>query len=1484
MWRLLLLASISIVNAKNTFLILAPKTISPSTTLRLGVNSLNASQDLTVTARVQTQEWNNYPYEHYERIYVDHANNTNTILGGDAGFVNVKTPQDLKYDDYILKVQVETSTGEEYTRMYNLKYYSKYLSAFIQTDKAMYKPGSTVNFRVFAVYSDLLSYTGNMTIEIFDPNNNKLMLQKDVRDPTGVVTKSFKLSAMPILGDWKIRVTVPNSQMEEKKFEVSNYNLPLFEVTVDVPSFALVTDRDIKGKVNAKYTFGEGVSGVAEIHATIPGDYSGSCSSEQPKILMTFPLDGESKFTIPMVEVQHLESYLNGRKLEIQATVTETLTGKKLSGSSTVTFYTNAVKLTYLDNSDKNFKPGLDYTGTVKISLQNDLPLPTPRQNVTIYPCVTYRVRVPNQIRYHSCDSNFQGTYGLEEQTFPVPEDGLVDVTLTIPEDAVSVTITAFYGETSTSWTIKKAYSPSDSFLQLYLHDTNVTSGENANIIIRSTQPLDTVWYEVISLGSIVTAGHLDGGMEKSVNFTLPVTPHMAPHARLLVYSILDDGEVIADSINFDVQGLFSNKVTLGFSRNESQPHESVDVKVSADPQSFVSLLVVDQSVTLLASGNDVTSDMVETELKYFDSRGVANTYSGETDASQVFKDVNVDVFTDANVPKNPGGTAYGHIPGFSASTPTVGPTSPTYIYAGTPYPGPSRYPIGYTPFSGATPYLGPTPYPIGYLPYPGATPYPGPSKYPIGYTASPGATPYTGTALQQVERVRKFFPETWLWTNTTIGSSGIASISATVPDTITSWLATAFAVNPVSGLGVTESASKMKVFRPFFVSVSVPMSVIRGEQVVVQANVFNYLQTDLDVVVTMKKSNDYDNILFDPTTESLKALSADQVKTVRVASGESKTVNFPIVPTTLGQLDIQISARSTAAADAVQRKITVEPEGIRKETNFPVTIDLLSGNTYNKNLSIPLPKYIVKDSQKARVRAFGDVVSPSLDGLDSLLKMPTGCGEQNMMGLAPDVYISNYLVSAKKFDGKVEQTVIPFMEEGFQRELTYQHNDGSYSIWGSSDYYGSTWLTAFVVKTFIQARKYIYIDDRIIARAATWLMGKQNTNGDFTEKGYVHSSSIQGGSGHGYALTAFVLDALLEVRGLEGVNAFNLNDSLIRASAFLEFNIVRYDDPYTVAIVTHALTKADSIFAEDAFKKLEHISKTKDDMMFWERYSHSTSSYWRPYHQYADAIDIETTGYALKTYALRKDFVKGLSIMKWLISTRNPNGGFVSTQDTVVALDALSAFATVINSDSFTISADISSGKFSKHFEINAKNALDLQAADANDFTGTFNVRAQGHGVGYLEIASFFNVEKPVEEQYFDISEDIEIETFNMYTLRTCVSYSKSRTSNMAVVEVTVPSGFEPDMESVYVTRKLQRSELLGKTLVFYFNELEASETCIRFTARRNGLVAKLQASPIHVFDYYEPTHQGVAFYRSKTLHDATVCDICAKCCQKSS
>ena len=48
-------------------------------------------------------------------------------------------------------------------------------------------------------------------------------------------------------------------------------------------------------------------------------------------------------------------------------------------------------------------------------------------------------------------------------------------------------------------------------------------------------------------------------------------------------------------------------QVSLSFDKNKTKPGESLNLKVTADPASYVGLLAVDQSVLLLKGGNDIT-------------------------------------------------------------------------------------------------------------------------------------------------------------------------------------------------------------------------------------------------------------------------------------------------------------------------------------------------------------------------------------------------------------------------------------------------------------------------------------------------------------------------------------------------------------------------------------------------------------------------------------------------------------------------------------------------------------------------------------------------------------------------------------------------------------------------------------------------------------------------------------------------------------
>lgn len=85
--------------------------------------------------------------------------------------------------------------------------------------------------------------------------------------------------------------------------------------------------------------------------------------------------------------------------------------------------------------------------------------------------------------------------------------------------------------------------------------------------------------------------------------------------------------------------------------------------------------------------------------------------------------------------------------------------------------------------------------------------------------------------------------------------SSGSLTLNEKAPDTITSWYLTGFATNDEYGLAVTDDKTVFKVFKKFFVSLNLPYSVKRGEAVLLQIVIFNYLPQNVTAKVTLDNS-----------------------------------------------------------------------------------------------------------------------------------------------------------------------------------------------------------------------------------------------------------------------------------------------------------------------------------------------------------------------------------------------------------------------------------------------------------------------------------------------------------------------------------------------------------------------------------------------------------------------------------------------------
>lgn len=84
-----------------------------------------------------------------------------------------------------------------------------------------------------------------------DGKGNRVKQWSRVLPTRGVFEAKLPLSTSPVLGTWNLTVSVLDQQFS-KSFQVAEYVLPKFEVTVTAPQFATFKDSRVAITVHAK--------------------------------------------------------------------------------------------------------------------------------------------------------------------------------------------------------------------------------------------------------------------------------------------------------------------------------------------------------------------------------------------------------------------------------------------------------------------------------------------------------------------------------------------------------------------------------------------------------------------------------------------------------------------------------------------------------------------------------------------------------------------------------------------------------------------------------------------------------------------------------------------------------------------------------------------------------------------------------------------------------------------------------------------------------------------------------------------------------------------------------------------------------------------------------------------------------------------------------------------------------------------------------
>ena len=477
---------------------------------------------------------------------------------------------------------------------------------------------------------------------------------------------------------------------------------------------------------------------------------------------------------------------------------------------------------------------------------------------------------------------------------------------------------------------------------------------------------------------------------------------------------------------------------------------------------------------------------------------------------------------------------------------------------------------------------------------------------------------------------------------------------------------------------------------------------------------------------------------------------------------------------------------------------------------------------------------------------------------------MPFGCGEQNMIVFAPDAYITKYLQESGQLKPEIMAKAEKLMITGYQRQLTYRRNDGSFSAFGQSDDEGSLFLTAFVLKSFAQAKELIFIDDAILDEAMDWLRSHQNSDGSFEPVGFIHHQEILGGLKGKTALTAYTAIALME---------YGEKTSSARAVAYLEDILDELDDPYTVAITAYALELAESDRSDDAYQILMELAQEDENGIHWGSGDVIETQYPMGHNRSAD---IETDAYATLALIKHGDAFNASRAAKWLVSQRNAYGGFGSTQDTVVALQALTEYSTGTRAD-VDLTINIKSSELSKEIKLTQENFDVLQIIEV-PINDQVEITAQGKGEAICQAVRRFNLpQAEAGEEILKISVDYdttEVTVNDLVTVSVELEFAPPQPmeAGMVVLDISVPTGFTPVIESIAEIvdreKKIKRYETAGRKVIFYIENMLAGDS-LAFSFKVQAMFpVKAKGVSSQAYSYYQPEIRGETLGEDVTVN----------------
>ncbi|MEI7767123.1 MAG: MG2 domain-containing protein [Phycisphaerae bacterium] len=630
--------------------------------------------------------------------------------------------------------------------------------------------------------------------------------------------------------------------------------------------------------------------------------------------------------------------------------------------------------------------------------------------------------------------------------------------------------------------------------------------------------------------------------------------------------------------------------------------------------------------------------------------------------------------------------------------------------------------------------------------------------------TAEPAPQP-TEPAMAATT-VRTQFADTAFWSQALeTNDKGIAEFTVKMPENLTGWKTRVWTM----GLGtrVGEGTSEVVTRKNVIVRLQAPRFFTQTDEVILSANVHNYLKVAKTVQVTLE--------LEGATLEAMPGVTL--TRSVPVAAGGEQRVDWLVKAIRPGEAVVRMKAQTDVESDATEMKFPVIVHGILKTESFA---GALRPDQNSGQITYTVPTARLTEQSRLEVRYSPSVALAMVDALSYMLDYPYGCTEQTLNRFVPAVITQKILldmkldledIQAKRTNLNAQEIgndakraadwkrrgvgldVNPvfsrtemnkIVKDGIARLAMMQCADGGwgwFSGWGEHSW---AHTTAVVVHGLQVARSNdVAIPAEMLNRGVAWL--KQYQAKEVAElQRYVKTKGKEG-KAHADELDAFILMILVDADVVnDAMNDFLYRDRVhINAygKAVYGVALAKMKDKEKLAMVLQNLKQ---FVVEDAENQTAYL-RLPEDNAWW---------YW-----YGN--DVEAMSWYLKLLA--KTDPKGATtagLAKYLINNRKHGVYWNSTRDTSYALEALADFARASGETApdMTVSIELD-GKVVKTQKITKDNLFSfdnkfvLEGVAVESGKHALVIRREGSGpLYYNAYLTNFTLEDPISKAGLEI------------------------------------------------------------------------------------------------------------------------------------